>query len=79
MSRRHARIVIDGDDVRIEDLGSKNGTTVGETAATGAVALRDGDRIAFGSVVSVYRTSSAGLSTETRRGTGRDHERPATE
>jgi DNA-binding winged helix-turn-helix (wHTH) protein len=78
VSRRHARIVIDGDDVRIEDLGSKNGTTVGETPATGAVGLRDGDRIAFGPVVSVYRTSSAGLSTETRCGTGRDPDRPAT-
>jgi DNA-binding winged helix-turn-helix (wHTH) protein len=66
VSRRHARILIDGADVRLEDLGSKNGTTVETAPARSSVPLRDGDRIAFGSVAGVYRTSSAGMSTETR-------------
>ena len=73
VSRRHARISIDGTDVRIEDLGSKNGTTVGDAPARSPLALRDGDRIRFGSVVGVYRTSTAGLSTETGSGIALDH------
>src|SRR5919106_2193182 len=40
VSRRHARIVIAGDDVRLEDLGSKNGTTVRNRSVEGQVALR---------------------------------------
>jgi pSer/pThr/pTyr-binding forkhead associated (FHA) protein len=74
VSRRHARILIDGADARLEDLGSKNGTTVGMTPARSMVPLRDGDRIAFGSVVGVYRTSSAGMSTETRGPRALDHD-----
>jgi len=66
VSRRHARIVIDRAGGRLEDVGSKNGTTVGEACVSNPVTLHDGDRIAFGSVVSVYRTSIAGMSTETR-------------
>ena len=65
ISRRHARITIDGPAVLLEDLGSKNGTMVGDTAVEAAVSLRDGDRIRFGTVAGVYHTSSAGLSTET--------------
>jgi DNA-binding winged helix-turn-helix (wHTH) protein len=67
VSRRHARIVIDGANVQLEDLGSKNGTTHADTRVTGPVALRDGDRIAFGGMAAVYRQSSAGMSTDTRR------------
>lgn len=66
VSRRHARIVIDGSDVQLEDLGSKNGTTVGNRPVKGQVALRDGDHITFGSTASVYKGSSAGMSTQTR-------------
>jgi DNA-binding winged helix-turn-helix (wHTH) protein len=44
VSRRHARIVITGDHVTIEDLGSKNGTFVGERRLDGPAPLRDGDR-----------------------------------
>lgn len=65
VSRRHARIVLDEPGVQLEDLGSKNGTSVNGTSIKAAVALRDGDRIAFGAIAGVYRTSSAGMSTET--------------
>jgi DNA-binding winged helix-turn-helix (wHTH) protein len=73
ISRRHARIVIDQAGVRLEDLGSKNGTTVDGERVRTPVVLSDGDRVAFASVAGVYRTSSAGMSTETRSrsGTGR--------
>jgi DNA-binding winged helix-turn-helix (wHTH) protein len=66
ISRRHARIVIDGEEVVLEDLGSKNGTTVGNTPVHAAVALHDGDRIRFGSVDGLYRRSGGGMSTETQ-------------
>lgn len=49
-----------------EDLGSKNGTSRGGEPVRSAVALSDGDRVAFASIVGVYHTSSAGISTETR-------------
>jgi DNA-binding winged helix-turn-helix (wHTH) protein len=64
VSRRHARVVIDGDGARVEDLGSKNGTLVGEVPATTPVALQDGDRIAFGPIAGIYRTASDGMATE---------------
>jgi DNA-binding winged helix-turn-helix (wHTH) protein len=65
VSRSHARIVVDRNGVRLTDLESKNGTTVNDQAAVGEVLLRDGDRIGFGSANSVYRSSAAGMSTET--------------
>jgi DNA-binding winged helix-turn-helix (wHTH) protein len=66
VSRRHARIVIDRGGVRLEDLGSKNGTRVGDAWVAAAVDLQDGDRIVFGPAAGLYRRSSSGLSTETR-------------
>jgi DNA-binding winged helix-turn-helix (wHTH) protein len=66
VSRRHARLVIDGPTVRLEDLGSKNGTTVGDEPVRGQVVLRGDDRLSFGSVAAVYRFSDSGMSTETR-------------
>ena len=66
VSRRHARLVIEGATVRLEDLGSKNGTTVGGELVRGQVVLRGDERIEFGSVVAVYRSSESGMSTETR-------------
>ena len=65
VSRRHARLVIAASAAHIEDLGSKNGTKVGNEAVVGSVRLQDGDRVAVGSVLLVYRTSTSGLSTET--------------
>jgi pSer/pThr/pTyr-binding forkhead associated (FHA) protein len=50
VSRRHALIFAKGDDLYIEDLGSKNGTFVGdERLDEHAKTLSDGDRISFGS------------------------------
>jgi diguanylate cyclase (GGDEF)-like protein len=47
ISRGHARIVVDGKNVRIEDLGSANGTVLNGKRVTGAP-LRDGDKIQLG-------------------------------
>lgn len=66
VSRTHARLLIDGATVRLEDLGSKNGTTVAGEAVRGQVVLRNDDRVAFGSVLAVYRSSQSAMSTETQ-------------
>ena len=65
VSRRHARIMVSEHDAVLEDLGSKNGTSVGEAPLTGAVALRDGDRLHIGPIILVYHCSASGMSTET--------------
>lgn len=65
VSRRHARIVVGDHDASLEDLGSKNGTTIRDGRVRQPVALQDGASIAFGPVAGVYRTSTAGMSTET--------------
>jgi DNA-binding winged helix-turn-helix (wHTH) protein len=65
VSRRHARIVISERGTVLEDLGSKNGTRIGETPVNGAVALHDGDPIHLGPVLIVYHASASGVSTET--------------
>ena len=65
VSRRHARIVIEGDAATIEDLDSKNGTTLQEAILTGPSPLQDGDRIQVGPILVVFHASASGHSTET--------------
>ena len=65
VSRRHARVVVTATSTVLEDLGSKNGTTVGGAKLTAAVELRNGDRFACGQVLLVYRESRAGFPTAT--------------
>jgi hypothetical protein len=48
VSRRHARIVFEGDDVTIEDLGSRNGVRVNGRPLQASRALVDGDRVRIG-------------------------------
>ena len=47
ISRQHARIIVDEDGVRIQDLKSKNGTQVNGVPVVEAP-LKDGDRILLG-------------------------------
>ena len=70
VSREHACIVVRNDAASIEDRGSKNGTRVADQPVTGARPLRDGDRLRFGTVSAVYRSSGAGMSTVTHEGSG---------
>src|SRR3954470_21732981 len=51
LSRRHARLVVEGGDVTIEDLGSTNGTFVNGRPVAGPQRLEPGDRIGLGSTV----------------------------
>jgi DNA-binding winged helix-turn-helix (wHTH) protein len=66
VSRHHARLVVSEAGAVLEDLGSKNGTTIGGAVLTGAVTLCNGDRFACGRVPLTYRESSAGLPTATQ-------------
>ncbi|HEU4520417.1 MAG TPA: winged helix-turn-helix domain-containing protein [Thermoanaerobaculia bacterium] len=47
-SRYHARVVVSGTSVTIEDLESRNGTFVNGQRASGAVALHSGDEVRIG-------------------------------
>ena len=55
ISRRHARITVEGDRVLLEDLDSKNGTRVRGERVAGRVPLADGDEIRFGSIAVTFR------------------------
>ena len=48
VSRQHAAVTIDGDEASIEDLGSRNGTFIGDRSISGRRPLRDGDRVVVG-------------------------------
>jgi len=66
VSRHHARIVVNDTRAVLEDVGSKNGTTIGAQPLVGTRELRDGDRLAFGSVDAVFFSSESGLPTVTQ-------------
>jgi DNA-binding winged helix-turn-helix (wHTH) protein len=64
ISRRHARITINGNHATLEDLQSKNGTWIrGKRIHKGE--LTDGDGILFGTVAAAFRVIAAEPSTET--------------
>jgi DNA-binding winged helix-turn-helix (wHTH) protein len=65
VSRRHARIVVTAGGAVVEDLGSKNGTFVGERRVVGPTPLADRDRLRLGRTVLVYRCARPPGSTET--------------
>ena len=67
VSRRHARIGISPGRATIEDLGSKNGTFVGDERVEGSRSLADGDVIAVGSVKLTLRIFLTPSSTKTER------------
>jgi DNA-binding winged helix-turn-helix (wHTH) protein len=67
VSRRHARIVVDGPNFTIEDLGSKNGTFVSGRKVEGVTALKDGDEIQIGSVFLTFQAAPESRSTATAR------------
>jgi DNA-binding winged helix-turn-helix (wHTH) protein len=69
VSRRHARIRVSGAESTIEDLGSKNGTYVGEAPSPIAAPtlLPDDARFRLGRVLLVFRSSPEAGSTMTER------------
>lgn len=65
VSRRHARILVDGDRVTLEDLGSKNGTFLGTVRISAPVELRPDDEFTVGTTIMRLRVSSDLPSTKT--------------
>jgi pSer/pThr/pTyr-binding forkhead associated (FHA) protein len=57
VSRRHARVTVAGDRAVVEDLGSRNGTSVNGEQVAGPRELRDGDVIEVGASRLTYRVS----------------------
>lgn len=70
VSRRHARISVDGDSANLEDLESTNGTFLNREAIRGPAALQDGDIVRIGSIRLMFRmlSASAGRTRRLRRG-----------
>jgi DNA-binding winged helix-turn-helix (wHTH) protein len=64
VSRRHAVIRITGRDATVEDLGSRNGTFVGQRRIAKTSVLENGDTIRLGSVVLTFRAALAPGSTK---------------
>jgi len=64
ISRRHASIVVGLEQATIEDLGSRNGTFVGDEAVTAPRRLRDGDAIRLGTVELAFHVAVTGATTQ---------------
>ena len=64
VSRHHARIFLANGVARLEDLGSKNGTYVGDLRVT-SVQLSDGDEIRLGNARMIFRVEPPLDPTET--------------
>ena len=69
VSRRHARLIVSGSGVLLEDLGSKNGTFRDGERVESPLTLRHGDRIKFGSVLVTFHEPSPPGSTDTQTDT----------
>jgi DNA-binding winged helix-turn-helix (wHTH) protein len=65
VSRRHARIVVTSESATLEDLGSKNGTYLGDRRIEAPASLDDGARIRVGTVALTFRMFSLPYSTQT--------------
>jgi DNA-binding winged helix-turn-helix (wHTH) protein len=65
VSRRHARIRIANGHATFEDLGSKNGSSVGDRRMHGPVPLADGDVITTGIIELTFRMVRPAVPTET--------------
>jgi DNA-binding winged helix-turn-helix (wHTH) protein len=64
-SRHHARIDVEGSQISIEDLASKNGTFVNGERILKRTPLQDGDQIVFGRTRAVVRMIDATAPTMT--------------
>lgn len=67
VSRRHALLTVSKGSATIEDLGSKNGTLVGDQPVKGSTSLGDGDTITVGSVKLTLSVLHVPTSTETEQ------------
>jgi len=64
VSRKHARLTLRGGVLRIEDLGSYNGTSLNGSALSGVSTLKDGDVILIGDYRLGIQEERPGQSTQ---------------
>jgi hypothetical protein len=62
VSRRHARLFMQGNSLIIEDLGSTNGTSVNSQRLTGPYVLRIGEQITFGERINLTVEAGAKIA-----------------
>jgi DNA-binding winged helix-turn-helix (wHTH) protein len=67
VSRRHARIMVEGLRATLEDLGSKNGTRLNGERVRGPRELHDGDAVRVGEVQLLFRSLPFDRSTATEQ------------
>jgi DNA-binding winged helix-turn-helix (wHTH) protein len=67
VSRRHARILVEGLRATLEDLGSKNGTRLNGERVRGPRELHDGDAVRLGEVQLLFRSVPFDRSTATEQ------------
>lgn len=67
VSRRHARILISGDQATLEDLSSKNGTFLNGEVITKRRPVSDGDCVRIGTVEMTVQRNVGSVTTESVR------------
>lgn len=67
ISRRHARLTLVGDQVTVEDLGSRNGTYVEMDQVKGPCVLHDGAHLAIGTSTLLKLTHAVALDAAIRK------------
>ena len=65
VSRRHAKLTVSGMHATIEDLSSKNGTSVRGARISAPTALGPGDEVEIGPFTLVFRVGTPQIPTET--------------
>ena len=65
VSRRHARIRVNGGQVTLEDLGSRNGTQLSQKPVQGSISLSDGDVVTVGENTVTLRMSGQAEASRT--------------
>ncbi|HKS54431.1 MAG TPA: winged helix-turn-helix domain-containing protein [Steroidobacteraceae bacterium] len=65
VSRRHARLLVTSTGTLLEDLASKNGTSIDDARINAPQPLRNGQQFSCGRLEITYRESSAAVPTAT--------------
>src|SRR6185436_14563582 len=76
VSRRHARILVVGDDVSVDDIGSKNGVELNGAKIARAARVGDGDVIKVGGIEFTLRYENAFEVQEVTNTEGPAYETP---
>jgi DNA-binding winged helix-turn-helix (wHTH) protein len=64
VSRYHALVTVEGEEARLSDLGSKNGTLLNGHTLSGPARLQDDDEVQVGAVRLRFRIASTEASTD---------------